>query len=176
MVFIWFLALCLFAITTTACTAVSPTTPEYTATTGNDQDHITFNPTENTLFIDIASPTGIGDAFITSQSGVWPQQVILRLHLQGLEQFDFTYGNTTVTAALSSYGDQEVRESTQVGSGDPQPLSGGGVYWMDIQLAANSGETAVVPIKNGTINITAPQDFLKSGSQSFFISWIDFFR
>src|SRR5262245_42454 len=47
--------------------------------------------------VEIFSPSGIGGAEVEITSAALPQAIVLRLHLRGLEQLRFTYGDTTVT-------------------------------------------------------------------------------
>jgi len=120
---------------------------------------IVFTTSNESLLIDITSPTGIGSALIEKASGQWPPKVVLRLHVRGLESFKFKYGAKTVEASVSAQTHEVLVQEGQistVGSGD--------VYWMDVTR------------NPGYFDIEAPADFMTSGENKFTIEWIDFYR
>jgi hypothetical protein len=121
---------------------------------------ITFDTRSDLLLIDITSPTGIGSAAIDKTTGQWPPDIVMRLHVKGLESFKFRYADTAIEVSVPSHGDNRVRaESTASGTlqpGDPE--------WI-----------AVTPAE-GYFDLAAPADFLKSGESKFTIEWIDFYR
>ncbi len=83
---------------------------------------ITFSATNDTLLIDITSPTGIGSAAIEKTAGQWPGQIVMRLHVKGLENFKFKYGDTSIDLAVSSQSDQAVQRCYATGQdGHCQP-------------------------------------------------------
>ncbi len=124
---------------------------------------VTFSTTNETLLIDIVSPTGIGSTAIEKTAGQWPGTIVMRLHLKGLENFEFKYGANTIDLAVSSQNNQAVHEVlTQPGK--MATLSPGDPYWI-----------AVAP-GQGYFDLQAPADFFKSGENKFTIEWIDFYR
>ncbi len=125
--------------------------------------HIVLNTTNEMLLADITSPTGIGSARIEKTAGQWPARIVLRLHLKGLEDFKFHYGDTTVEVSVSSQADHAVREVVEQG-GKTSTLSAGDPNWIAVTPAA------------GYFDLEAPAAFLQSGAGQFTIEWIDFYR
>jgi hypothetical protein len=54
----------------------------------------------------IKSPFGISQAVIQREAERWPDTVVLRLHLKGLESFRASNGKVTVDAAVSNRAGQ----------------------------------------------------------------------
>ncbi len=155
----------LVVLSTAACASSSAANvgAVYRAVPLKGDPRITFSTTEDTLLIDITSPTGIGGAAIEKTSGQWPGTIVMRLRVKGLEQFEFTYGNSSIDLAVSSQNAQVVHEVlTQPGK--MGTVSPGDPYWI-----------AVTP-GPGYFDLQAPADFFKSGENKFTIDWIDFYR
>jgi hypothetical protein len=125
--------------------------------------------------VEVFSPSGIGGAEVEITSAALPQTIVLRLHLRGLEQLRFTYGDTTVTTSLSSASDNTANQTYQ-GAGQEQTIAEGSPYWMSVRLVPPSGSPATVPLESGYIEVEAPKDFLARRQTKFAIQWIDFFR
>lgn len=124
---------------------------------------ITFSTTNDTLLIDITSPTGIGSASIEKTSGQWQGKIVIRLRVKGLESFKFQYADTIIDVTVSSHGDNAVREVYEQ-PGKIGTVSAGDPYW----IAVTPGE--------GYFDLEVPADFLTSGENKFTIEWIDFYR
>lgn len=140
-----------------------------------DDTRVTVCTTGSTATIDVHSESGIGSADVAIASATLPKQIVLRLHLRGLEEFQFAFDNTIVIASLSSMGDGVVRESfTTTGNTDgTQPIDSTSPYWMDVRVVAADRK---IPLKDGYIEVTAPKHFFEGGFGKFRISWVDFFR
>ena len=155
----------LVVVSTAACAASSASNARaaYRAVPLKGDPRITFSTTNDTLLIDIISPTGIGSAAIEKTSGQWPGQIVMRLHVKGLEKFEFKYGKSSIDLAVSSQSDQAVHEVlTQPGKmGTVSPSD---PHW----IAVTPGQ--------GYFDLQAPADFFKSGENKFTIEWIDFYR
>jgi hypothetical protein len=124
---------------------------------------ITFSAAADAVLIDIISPTGIGSAAIEKTSGQWPARIVMRLHVKGLESFQFLYGDTRVDVGVSSHGDNAVHEVYEQ-PGKMGTASPGDPYWITVTPGA------------GYFDLEAPADFLQSGESKFTIEWIDFYR
>lgn len=130
--------------------------------------------TPNSVTFDITSQTGIGSAEIKLVHGEWPETILFRLHVAGLEEFRFAYHETAVTASVSSSGDHQVLESVAQ-AGEAQPVAEDSVFYMPVRLEAESGEVSI-PLAEGYFEIEAPADFQAGAYDMFTISWIDFYR
>jgi hypothetical protein len=124
--------------------------------------------------VQIFSSSGIGSANIEVTSAALPQKILLRFHLRGLEELRFTYGDTIVTAAVSSAGDNTAHQSQQSG-GQEQSVSEGSPYWMPIRVVPGDAQTTPPP-QEGYIEVEAPADFIARGQRTFSVRWVDFYR
>ncbi len=155
----------LVVLSTAACapSSASNVRADYMAVPLKGDPLVTFSTTNDTLSIDIMSPTGIGSAAIENTASQWPGAIVMRLHLKGLEQFAFKYGDSSIDLSVSSQNHQAVHEVlTQPGK--MATLSLGDPYW----IAVTPGQ--------GYFDLQAPADFFKSGANKFTIEWIDFYR
>ena len=147
-----------------ACASPSATTSStFKAVPLKGDPRVVLSTTNEMLLADITSPTGIGSAQIEKTAGQWPPKIVLRLHLKGLEDFKFHYGNTTVEVSVSSQTDHAVREVVEQG-GKTSALSTGDPNWIAVTQAA------------GYFDLEAPAAFLQSGETQFTIEWIDYYR
>ncbi len=141
--------------------------------------------------IEVFSKSGIGSATVRAISATSPTRVILRFHLQGLEELRFKYGPSTVTVALASSGDNAVRETILTGDSatDEEAIAQGSPYWMPVRLVPLGAAEARIPLTAGYIELEAPADFLAGRAPlpagrgpaaaeagSFSVTWVDFFR
>ena len=125
--------------------------------------------------VEVFSPSGIGGATVEITSPTLPRTVVMRLHLRGLEQLRFSYGDTTVTASLASAGDNTTHQ-TYRGAQQERPIAEDSPYWMNVRLVPSAGSQATIPLEDGYIEVAAPKDFLARGQTKFVIQWIDFYR
>ena len=171
--------LLLILLTATACTTTivssESSNPIAFETVTNNENRIEIEtPDEKTAVFDILSPTGIGEATITRTDGEWPEIIMLRFHLNGLENLDFAYTDININVAISSMGDNEIRQAvTQVET--TEPLTTSSDFWMPILISPTKGE-ATVPLEAGTIDVRVPAAFFDRDPKSFTINWIDFYR
>lgn len=131
---------------------------------------------EGAVVLDIQSPTGIGSANIALRAGGWPDVVLVRLHLRGLESLRISSGTNGVSASVSSRGEYTVRVYRVEGNVE-KPLSQGSPLWPRIRaLEANGKPARTIPLENGYFEVALPKAFLGSQAKSVTIEWIDFFR
>jgi len=122
------------------------------------------------IIFDIYSQIGIGDAVIKRSRGEWPETILFRVYLTGLEEFKFAYGDTVVTTSVSSTDDYMVLTSTSQ-NGEERPVSKDSPYYMPVRNEAESSS-----LEEGYFEIKAPADFFAGEYDSFAISWVDFYR
>ena len=122
--------------------------------------------------IEIFSESGIGDAAFEFIDQPMPKQLAMRFHLRGLEELRFAYGETVVTVALSSTGDNDIRQSINRAGGESVATQAASPYWMKLRLASRDK----IPLREGYIEVEAPEDFFASGARKISIQWIDFYR
>ena len=85
--------------------------PTFKITTMRDTDKVVVTVDKQKTLLDIHSLSGISHAVIERRGAEWPESMVLRLHLTGLESFQIKSGDTTLHASVSSQGgDKPVRE------------------------------------------------------------------
>jgi hypothetical protein len=130
---------------------------------------------DKTLFI-TKSPFGISQAVIEREGEKWPDAVVLRLHLKGLESFRASNGNVTLDAAVSiQEGNVKVR-LWKDGKEDA-PLDEKRPFWKPIRIVGGDGKPAKeLPLKEGYFEVALPRAFFEGNPKSITLNWIDFYR
>jgi hypothetical protein len=160
-----------------ACTPAQPASPVLKVRPNRPDAQIRTSTRQGQTVIEVSSPSGIGSADFEIAAGPEPRRIVLRLLLQGLEQLDFSYGETTITVSVSSRPGRELRESARFSSSEAeQELAPGSPYWMAVSIVPASSPGPTAPAEGGAIEVQAPEDYLRSGLKAFSIRWTDFFR
>src|SRR5262245_39550007 len=87
---------------------------------------------DKTRFI-IKSPFGISQAVIEREGEKWPDAVVLRLHLKGLESFRASNGKVTLDAAVSIQ-EGKVKVRLWKDGKEDAPLDEKSPFWTDIRI------------------------------------------
>ncbi len=150
-------------------------------------DRATVTTEDGRAVIDVTSATGIGG--LTATADAWPAEVVVRLHLRGLEGLTIRYGHVIITSGVSSTGDpvaltlSVVDEEGNVQSASPSY----DIYYPDIRAVTPDGAAEVGPLAAGerpafplpegsAFEITLPPHFHLDEHPSFTIQWVDFYR
>lgn len=141
-----------------------PEEPGFIVITKNTDDRVGIQYENGTSLIDIQSPTGIGDATFELESGTMPENMILRLHLKGLEQFRLSSAQDRIAASVSGGDAGQVESQALLSSGTESPLLPGNPLWMDIRL------------EEGYFEVIVPEEFIQNAGKTFEVEWIDFYR
>lgn len=130
---------------------------------------------EKTVFV-VKSPFGISQAVIERKGEKWPDAVVLRLHLKGLESFRATNGKVTLDAAVGSHKEGQRVRVWKDGKEDA-PLDGKSPFWMEIRMVRADGNQAKeIPLKDGYFEMSMPRAFFEVNPKSITLNWIDFYR
>ncbi len=166
--------------------AVTPQISPQISVDATSDARVTAEPRGQTLLVDIRSETGIGSASVTLPDEAAWREIILRLHLSGLEQLRFDYPAATVQLHLPSTdlpaGVLPVQrlplqqEATPAGAAQPVSIGQESDQWMDVLALAAEGATPSIPLVGGYFDVRVPRAFLREGHRTFTVSWIDFFR
>ena len=143
--------------------------------TKRDTDKVEVKIEKDKTVFNVNSPFGISQAVIEQTDDKWPDAVVLRLHLKGLESFRSSNGRTTLDAAVSSDDKQRVRlwkdgdEKSLLDSKSP--------FWMEIRMVGSDGKPAKsIPLKDGYFEMQVPKAFFEGNPKSITLNWIDFYR
>lgn len=150
--------------------------PPFKITTKRDNDTVEVRADkEKTVFI-VKSPFGISNAVIERTDGKWPNAVVLRLHLKGLESFQVTNGKVKLEASASLQEGKPLVRLWKDGKEDT-PLDAKSPHWMDIRMIGGDGKPAkVIPLKDGYFEMALPKAFFEGNPKSITVNWIDFYR
>ncbi|NJN81519.1 MAG: hypothetical protein HC802_04045 [Caldilineaceae bacterium] len=146
--------------------AVSPTAPDI---------QIDLVATARSAIFGIRDPSGIGGMEAGLVSGQMPAKLEFHLHLTGLEELQFSYGDTTVTASVASTGEHRVYQTVATPDGTKM-VEPDDPDWMTIELVTDDGSPGSIPLTSGIFSVTAPPAFHESGATHFGLRWIDFYR
>ncbi len=148
------------------------------ATTDKADNQVQTRVENGKLVVDVFSPSGIGSADVELTGAQRPATIVIRLHLKGLEGLTFTYPNATVQVAVASSGDHTVSQQANVVA-LPSParaIDSASPYWLAVRLVGKDGAPGKVPLQDGYVEVTPPQDFRQGNYQGFSLEWIDFYR
>jgi hypothetical protein len=148
--------------------------PVFQITTKNKDDQVSIQYQNGIAIIDVHSPTGIGSATFELESGPMPAEVILRLHLKGLEEFRLTSAQSNIAASVASSDASNISQRI-IAPGSESPLLPSDPLWMEIEIVSNQAEKTI-PLEEGYFEITVPKEFIQNAGNSFEIEWIDFYR
>ena len=149
--------------------------PVFRLTAEGNGNELTVSTEGETAIVDVQSQSGIGSATIKLVSGEFPENIVLRLHIQGLEEFSLSYNETTITASVSSSDSRSVFQSVASPEEGERSITPDSPSWLDIVLVSDQAATHV-PIDQEYFEITLPEGLLRVGDRSFSIQWIDFYR
>lgn len=148
--------------------------PEFAITTKNNDDQVNVRHENGVAFIDIESTTGIGSAAFQLKSGSMPQEIVIRLHLKGLEDFRLTSTGESIGASISS-GDEPTIQQRLISPGSETPILPGHPLWMNMDIVSEQSEPRI-PLEEGYFEVALPKEFLAQAGTSFEMQWIDFYR
>jgi len=144
--------------------------------TGRKDDRVVVSVQDEKTVLTVVSPFGIGKATIKCTAQRWPETLVLRLRLSGLESLVVGNARTQLAASVSSQGDGAVRLRLMT-DGPEQPLDSSSQYWMDIRSYDAEGKPARPPLgKSGYFEMTIPKALLDDDSRTLEVRWIDFYR
>jgi hypothetical protein len=149
---------------------------EFKITTKRKDDSVEVGSDKDKTVFAVKSPLGISQAVIEREGEKWPEAVVLRLHLKGLENFRASNGKVTVDAAAGiEDGKPDVR-IWKDGKEDA-PLDEKGPLWTDIRIVGGDGKPAKeLPLKGGYFEMTLPRPLFEGNPKSITLNGIDFYR
>ncbi len=147
---------------------------EYHVASSRPSAQVTVSNEGESSKVDVYSDNGIGSATVTLVSGAWPEPVLLRFHLQGLEDLQFVYGETIVRLSVTTQN--MILQSASVAGAAEEAVYEQSDYWMPVTFEDRGGTAVDTPAAGGVIEVQAPADFLAGDHAEFTINWIDFYR
>ena len=142
--------------------------------TDREDAQISFVTEGNTGTVDVHSESGIGRSQVNLVSGQWPERLILRFHLSGLEGMQFQYGDTTVSVSVNR--SSHVIHNVTTSDKSQRPINEESTFWMPVRIVTPNGIASTIPLADGVIEVEAPRDFLDDDFSNFTLEWVDFYR
>ena len=169
-------ALLLFA----ACHPIEPVLPASAGTAPviesvDSGDELTITVENGVTTVDIASARGIGAAQVRFPPETAAETIVLRFHLQGLEQAILDNGAQQLEISVSSHAPTVVSQSLITAAG-AQPLGETDERRATVELVAGDGGEAAIPLQDGYIAVTLPPGFIDAAHPLLTLRWIDFYR
>jgi hypothetical protein len=163
-----------------ACRPIQPAPPASAGTmpvveSTEDGDALTVSVENGVTTIDIISTRGIGTAQVRFPPESVANVVVLRFHLQGLEQAILDNGAQQLEISVSSHAPYVVSQSLLTDA-DAQPLSETDERRASVELASAADSEATIPLIDGYIAVTLPPGFIDSAHPLLTLRWIDFYR
>ena len=169
-----FLISWLLVLAFAATTANADEKPPFKITTKRDNDRVVVKADKDKVELAVHSPFGISDAVIERADEKWPDAVVLRLHLKGLENFSVSNDKVKLEASVSS---QDGRVRLWKDGKEDTPLDAKSPYWMEIRMVSSDGKPAkTIPLKDGYFELQVPKTFFEGNPKSITLNWIDFYR
>lgn len=171
----------LVAVVVSLCTispaaAADDATSNYKISTKHPADRVDFAVEADATVISVRSPGGIGEATLEPIGTKWPAKIVLRLYLNGLEEFRISNGTTKLSVSVASSAQtprvriwKDDQEATPLGPNDRFRI---GVRMLDEQRQP----TDELPLKSGSIELALPPSLFEQQPKSLTLRWIDFYR
>ena len=171
-----FLISVLFALTVTLTTIYGNDTSRFRIMTKRDNDRVDVKVEKDQTIFSIRSPFGISHAVIERADEKWPDSVLLRPHLKGLENFKVTSNKLKLEGSVSLQEGKPVVRLWKDGKEDA-PLDAKSPYWIDVRILGEDGQSAKeLPLKGGYFELQLPKAFFEANPKSISVNWIDFYR
>jgi len=139
-------------------------------------DDIQVHADKHKTVFSVRGPLGISHAEIERLGNKWPDTVVLRLHLKGLESFRVSNGQVTLDATVST-DEGKPMVCLWKGGNENSLLAEKSPFWMDVRILAGDGKMATaIPVQDGYFEITLPKAFFDGNPRSITVRWIDFYR
>jgi hypothetical protein len=149
---------------------------KFKITTKKADDSVEVRVEKGRTVFAVKSPFGISQAVIERVEGKWPEAVVLRLYLKGLENFRASNGKVTLKAAVSVQ-DGKFKVRLWKDRKEDAPLDKKSPFWMDIRILGSDGKPArQIPLKGGYFEMRLPRAFFEGNPKAITLTWIDFYR
>ena len=132
-----------------------------------EKDKVTFS---------VHSPFRISHAAIERAGETWPDAVVLKLHLKGLEDFKVTSGEVKLGGSASLHDGKPLVRLWKDGKEDT-PLDTKSPYRIEVRILGGDGKPATaIPLKGGYFEMPLPKALFDGNQKTITVNWIDFYR
>ncbi len=140
--------------------------------TKKSADHVKVHVEKGAATFAVHSPSGIGSATITLVKEQWPETVVVRFHLHGLESFSISHGKMKLAGSVVSHSGNPSRLYLSEDGEERKLEPGSGIRVFDARGKPAKG----LPGEGGYFEIVLPETLFEGRSKSLTLQWIDFYR
>lgn len=159
-----------------AATTTAADDPPLKVTTKRADDRVDVKIEKRKATISVHSPFGISHAAIERAGETWPDAVVLRLHLKGLENFKVTSSKVKLEGSASLQDGKPLVRLWKDYKEDA-PLDAKSPYWIEVRIVGGDGKQAKeIPLKGGYFELPLPRAVFEGNPKSITVRWIDFYR
>lgn len=170
------LGVCFLALTSAFAEAACDCEPPFEVTTKRDDDRVSVQCENDQAVFSVHSPAGTSQAVIEEAGAKWPESVVLRLRLSGLEHFKISSRDVTLEGSATLQGGEPVVRIFKDGKEDA-PLDDEDPYWIKVRIFGSDGKPAkAIPLEDGYFEMEVPQALFERNAKSITVEWIDFYR
>jgi hypothetical protein len=149
---------------------------DFDIATKKKEDRVVVTVADGKTVFDIHSRSGIGAADVTRKQDRWPEAVVIRLHLGGLESFAVTSGKIRLMTSVASHGGHAKRLHVDQDGTDSE-VKKGSPFWTEIKVLGADGKPSLdYPLNDGYFEIALPAAVLREQPKTITLAWIDFYR
>ena len=118
--------------------------------------------------VDIHCERGIDSCYLVRSGETWPKEIVLKLHLRGLESLKVSHGNSAIEWSVASTGDHAARASYYSGKRVAELTAADPLF----------SEARLIKGKEGAsyFQVAIPAKPLESNPPRIKVQWIDFYR
>src|SRR5262245_4100907 len=149
---------------------------KFKITTKRKDDSVEVRADKDKAVFAVKSPFGISEAVIEREGEKWPDAVVLRLHLKGLESFRASNGKVMLDAAVSIQ-EGKVKVRLWKDGKEDALLDEKSLLWTTFRIVGGDGKPAKeLPLKDGYFEVVLPRAFFEGNPKAITLNWIDFYR
>ena len=145
---------------------------DYHLATGHDETRVNVSLVEQSLVLDITSPRGIDHLHVRRKGIAWPEKLVVRLRLKGLEQFVIATDTDSLAWSVPSHGEPASRMMRLVAN-EELPVAIEDPCFAAIRIVAKNH---AIPLNDGYVELTLPTKCLDGNPEEIKLRWIDFYR
>ena len=155
---------------------VAGKSPPIKVTTKRADDRVEVALKDGRALVTVHSPRGIGGATLQRTGKAWPEKIVVRLYLRGLESFGAANGKLTLAASVLSHsGHRRLLHLWE--QGKEKKVEPASPYWTQVGIFDARGKAIEkLPERGGYFEIVLPKALLSGQPEKLTLSWIDFYR
>jgi hypothetical protein len=145
---------------------------DYHLTSGHDDTRVNVSLVHKSLVFDITSPRGIDHLHVQRKGADWPDKLVVRLRLKGLEHFAIDTDKCSLAWSVPSHGEPNSRMMRFVAKQE-LPVAIEDPCFAAIRIIAKNH---AIPLNDGYFELTLPTTCLDGNPEEIKFRWIDFYR